>query len=174
MAGKRSGVFGRLQDQALRTIADNAATLRRLPAKVHAAQRIYDEEEERAMQRGRGVASDNRFDAERHARTSYRMTKLLGPHLAALGGYGVEAGGLARNIAGNIREQFDPNAGERSFGDALASMHMDLRNNAEGRRAAVEGRPIDPSRLQTAPNGVAEYEFLYDAPRPRRRTTAHR
>jgi hypothetical protein len=186
MAGKRNGLLGQLQDRARRTIADNAATLSALSTpgrspildlvgpKALGAWRIYKEEHGAAERKSGGFAKDNRFDAERHAQTSHRMTQLLGPHLAALGGYGVEAAGLAGNLVKNARELADPQYRAPSFGAELSSTRMDLHNNAEGRRAAVEGRPVDPRRLQIAPDRTVDYEPIYDGRAPRRHTTAGR
>ena len=73
------------------------------------------------------------------------MTRAVGPHLAALAGYAVEAGGLARNLGANFMQPVMPEKfrGTPSVAEAVSAMKMDLNNNAEGRRAAMAGRAID-------------------------------
>ncbi|TAJ70700.1 MAG: hypothetical protein EPO51_16555 [Phenylobacterium sp.] len=105
-----------------------------LPAKLDRARAIADEEGRAAWgaARAQGVSRphNNALDAQRHARWSERMAREIDPVTSFLVGTGHE-----------LAEMFQPRA------EAL----MDFRNNAEGRRAAREGRPIDPTRLQATP-----------------------
>lgn len=105
-----------------------------LPAKLDRARAIADEEGRAAwaVARAQGVSRphNNALDAQRHARWSERMALEIDPETSFLVGTGHE-----------LSEMFQPRA------EAL----MDFRNNAEGRRAARDGRPIDPTRLQTTP-----------------------
>ena len=190
MAFDRSGLLAELRGQALEKIAQNAAGLTKvlagaprmsledraqrpwdLMAKVQQVGAIYRQEKDRSVRAAPGGrAEDNRFDAMRHARASQRVTQVVGPSLAALGGYGVEALGLARNLGKNALEPLfpdNPRVRTRSFLAGLSAAEMDLRNDAEGRRAALENRAIQPQDLQNAPRGTIEYEGLYDQPSPR-------
>jgi RHS repeat-associated protein len=72
-------------------------------------------------------------DAMRHAMWSYRMEKEIGPFTAWSSGVGHE-------IEGCLLQR-------QPWSEAL----MDLNNNKEGRDAAAEGRPINPSNLRTNP-----------------------
>ena len=115
-----------------------------LPAKFAAAQQIFDEESRRArvLAGPGGSAHNNAIDAMRHARASQRLADEAGPGLAALVGVGHEfVDSLPRFVPGG---HWQPTS------EAL----MDLRNNAVGLRAAREGVPIDPSKLQTRPVGL--------------------
>lgn len=172
------GVMDTLKAQANALMARNAARLAGLQDGLDELGRIYPEEKARSISRakagGQARAEDNIFDAERHARASQRLTRVVGPGLAALAGYGVEAAGLGRNLLLNAAEPVTPGLSPPSLGAALAAARMDLRNNAEGRRAAVEGRAIDPRELQATPDRAPEYSFLYDERAPRYRTTASR
>jgi len=89
---------------------------------------IKAEETDRAAFEGRfsGRPEDNAYDAERHARGSYRLAKEVGP--------------LWAGAVGNLHEL----TGIAEGGSWRASV-MDLHNNEIGRRAAAEGRPI-PNR----------------------------
>jgi hypothetical protein len=83
---------------------------------VQRATRIADEEKARSIAQARAAgvsAHNNRFDAERHARWTYRMAKELGPTIATIAGIGHEIGNIAH---------FEP------LGEAL----MDLHNNGVG------------------------------------------
>lgn len=104
-------------------------------AKLDRARTLADEEGRAAWTaaRAQGIARphNNALDAQRHARWSERMAREIGPVTSFLVGTGHELAAI-----------FQPR------GEAL----MDLHNNAEGRRAAREHRPIDPRRLQTSPS----------------------
>lgn len=109
-----------------------------LAAKYNAANRIFEEERHRsaanAHDAGLRTARNNRFDAIRHAVASERVVSEVDPMTAYVAGVGHELKGWL----------FDG----QPFGEGI----MDLRNNAEGRRAAAEHRAGDLRRLQTAPS----------------------
>ncbi|MGA0604950.1 DUF6973 domain-containing protein [Phenylobacterium sp. VNQ135] len=102
-----------------------------------------------ARQRRAGDPHNDELDAMRHARWSQRMTSEIDPITAFL------VGG-AHELEGRLRNQ--PRDEEL----------MDLRNNAEGRRAALEGRPIDPRRLQLNVRGPAGVGTAYPQGAPQR------
>ncbi|TDT92002.1 RHS repeat domain-containing protein [Pseudodesulfovibrio indicus] len=82
----------------------------------------------------RGVGNhNNEGDAMRHAEWSKRMAEELGGGTSWLFGVGHEIDGLINS--------------DQPWGEAM----MDLHNNAEGRAAAREKRPVDRSKLQKAP-----------------------
>jgi hypothetical protein len=146
-----------LRSRAQRMIVDNAVALRGavsgdrplaerakrwwdLPAKGELAHQIAGQELARSREAARDAGDDNphndAFDAMRHARWSQRMAEEIGPRFAWLAGTEHELeGGLG--------------------GQPMAEAMMDLRNNAEGRRAAAEGRPIAARNLQISVNGPA-------------------
>jgi hypothetical protein len=119
-----------------------------LPAKYHAAERIKAE-----------VLRDypgwnNAGDAARHAELSRRMASEIDPLTSYVAGVAHEIdntipGSWARFAPGFMKAH----AEENWHGQDKAERDMDLRNNAEGRRAAAEHRPVDPARLQDSPNG---------------------
>jgi hypothetical protein len=80
-------------------------------------------------------------DAMRHADWNRRMYSEIGPFTAWSSGVGHELTGLLQ-------------------GQPWNEMEMDLHNNAEGRQAASEGRPIDTSKLQTKPGPGFEEEYI--------------
>ena len=193
MAGRRKDPLASVRGYAQRAVAENAAALNRLTggeglslearaqrpwdlvAKAQVIPRIYGEEKARAVRdaRAAGLKSpdNNRFDAMRHARASERLTRVVGPELAEGAGLAVEGLGMARNVVRNLQEQYgtrDPHAegyvNAESLAAGLSSARMDLINNAEGRRAAVAGRPIRMEALRQAPDPTLEYEAYYDAP----------
>ncbi|WP_291330359.1 RHS repeat-associated core domain-containing protein [Desulfovibrio sp. UCD-KL4C] len=86
---------------------------------------------EELKKRGRGN-HNNEGDAMRHAEWSRRMTEELGSTRAW-------AFGVAHEIDGLINNQ--------PWSEAM----MDIKNNAEGRAAANEERPVDHSKLQKSP-----------------------
>lgn len=183
MAGQGNRALGALSDAANRVVAENARAFARLSgagltleerarrpldfaAKEAVARKIADEE----LRRANGAHNDI-GDAERHARWSERTAKATGPLYA-------EAAGIlheAKNFYDSVREHglsgpYDRQdrgptqpRGLPTPGETLDEIQMDLHNNAEGRRAAREGRAIDPSRLQTAPRTPA-YAPLYRSP----------
>lgn len=110
-----------------------------LPAKLDRARQIGREEDLisrlAALARGIPSAHNNELDARRHARWSERMAQEIDPVTSLLVGFGHELEGSLS------RRRPQPRA------EAL----MDAHNNAEGRQAARERRPIDPGRLQTSP-----------------------
>jgi len=73
-------------------------------------------------------------DARRHAEWSARMQAELGTLPAVVAGYGHEFDGAWKFLRNGRLPPFQEHL-------------MDLHNNAEGRRAAREGRPIDPAKL---------------------------
>lgn len=186
----RNELLGDLRARARQAIAGNLVGLKKvlggqppmsleqragrpwdLLAKAQQVGAIMDEEKRRSIRDDpSGRAEDNSFDAIRHARASRRVTKVVGPTLAAMGGYGVEALGLARNLVKNALETpfpDDPRFATPSLLAGLSAAEMDLHNNAEGRRAALRNEAIRPGNLQNAPRGTIEYEGLYDRPAPR-------
>jgi RHS repeat-associated protein len=84
--------------------------------------------EELARHRGHNDADD----AMRHAEWSRRMRCEIGPFTAWSSGVGHEIGDLFHGMP-------------------WSESMMDLHNNAEGRQAGSEGRPVDPGRLVTSP-----------------------
>jgi hypothetical protein len=153
MKSPQAQAFEALQRDARRLVADNARRLngfldaplqeraRRwwdLPAKQGLAGQIAKQEKARALAMAAAAGDDDphndRFDAERHARWSNRMATEIGPIFAQVAGSGHEV----------TNELLDGQPGAESY--------MDLHNNAEGRRAARDRRPIDPGRLQVSPN----------------------
>lgn len=107
------------------------------------AQKIYDEEVKRtqaqiAADRAQaGAGSDDIYDAKRHSEASRRISQAVGPGYAHLFGTAHELQNLTKPA--NWLE-----------GDILERVGMDLRNNAEGRLAAKQHRPVNPARLQTS------------------------
>jgi hypothetical protein len=72
-------------------------------------------------------------DAMRHAEWSKRMSEEINPATSYLAGLGHEIDNLRK-------------------GGSWNETRMDLHNNREGRRAAKEGREINPDNLVTSPN----------------------
>jgi hypothetical protein len=159
MMSPQERAFAALQRDARRVVAENARQLHALvdpsaplqtragrwwdfPAKRQFAEQVNEEERARARQAAKAAGDDNprndRFDAERHARASHRLTQATGPLFAHAAGTWHEI----RNVAVDKHP--------------LSETMMDLRNNAEGRRAALAMRPIDRTRLQTRPAVAAE------------------
>jgi hypothetical protein len=91
---------------------------------------------------------DNIYDAEKHARASYRTAKDVGPGWAWALGWLNEAGGMARGGANAVREALSGGNPLEPLRAELRASEMDVNNNAVGRREAAANRPI-PSR-QTA------------------------
>ncbi|MEO8113915.1 MAG: hypothetical protein ABI655_06015 [Phenylobacterium sp.] len=119
-----------------------------IPAKLHAAERIKAD-----------VLRDypgwnDAGDAARHAELSRRMASEIDPAFSHLAGVAHEV----ENTIPSSWVKFAPpflqdHAKQNWHSQDRAERLMDDRNNAEGRAAAREHRPVDPARLQTSPNG---------------------
>ena len=101
-----------------------------VPANIGKAKEIAVEE---VTKRGKGN-HNNEGDAMRHAEWSRRMAQEIGPVTSWAVGVGHEVEGLFKG---------------QPWGEAM----MDIHNNAEGRSAASEKRPVDRSKLQKQPKG---------------------
>ena len=77
-------------------------------------------------------------DAMRHAEWNRRMVDEINSFTAWTAGVGHEIEGLLQ-------------------GQPLNEAMMDLLNNAEGRAAGNEGRPVDPNNLITSPVDASSY-----------------
>lgn len=116
-----------------------------LPAKFRAADEISKEEEAKAW-----AASDpfpphnNAADAMRHAETSRRLAVGAGPLFSHVAGAGHEL----KNILID--------------GMPLRESAMDLRNNAEGLRAASDGRAVRRENLQPRLGAPSPSNFAYN------------
>lgn len=92
----------------------------------------------------------------RHARWSQRTAQAAGPIFAEVAGVAHEVDNLIdsvrkhRTIIGPYERTGQPGM-PPTPGETVIESRMDLHNNAEGRRAAREGRQIDPSKLQDRP-----------------------
>ncbi|GEM_PF-5378279 len=86
-------------------------------------------------------------DAMRHADWSERMYKEINPLTSWLAGTGHE-----------IQGYFDKSP-SMSTSQYMKESRMDIHNNAEGRNAAKEGRPIDPKNLVTSPNDIQSWPY---------------
>ncbi len=86
---------------------------------------------EELAKRGSGN-HNNEGDAIRHAEWSRRMTEEIGPSTSWAVGLGHEVGGLVK-------------------GQPWSEAMMDIKNNAEGRAAARDHKPIDLNKLQKQP-----------------------
>jgi uncharacterized protein DUF6973 len=130
-----------------------------VPAKYAKAKQIADDERRRSILEAHAAgfadAHDNRFDAMRHARWSQRMSTEIGPVSARLFGAVHEfENGLP---SPETLSRWHAPSGLQDLA-ALRDWHeqpeaeglMDRRNNAEGRRAAAQGRTINPGNLQTS------------------------
>jgi len=144
------------------SLQDRAQRFWDLPAKYQLARQIEAEELRRDP-----VSHNDAGDAMRHARASQRLAAGAGAGFAALAGLGHEAG----NIADAARQSFEHWRGAPGpaapFSQTMDEVWMDLHNNAEGRRAAIERRSIDPANLQTFPSAPPA-AILYRTPPPRR------
>lgn len=133
-----------------------------LEAKIRAAERIKAE----MLRDFRG--HNDAGDALRHAELSRRLASQIDPGTAYLAG-------VAHEIENSLPvswQRFAParlreHAAENWHGQDPAEARMDLNNNAEGRRAAWEGRPVDPNRLQIE-RGVTPPSARYRDPAGRR------
>jgi len=176
MAGQGNPALGRLTQAANRVVADNAKAFRQLtgeglsleerakrpwdfPAKEAVTRRIAQEELDRA-----GGGHNDIRDAMRHAQWSQRTAQAVGPLYAEVAGIAHEAKNLADSIASHGTHGPYDTVGRNPMptpGETMSESLMDLRNNAEGRRAAREGRPIDMQRLQTAPKQTVMGALVY-------------
>ena len=104
-----------------------------VPANLNRAIEIGNEE---LRKRGKGN-HNNSGDAMRHAEWSRRMAEEIGPVTSWIAGTANEAKGLLHG---------------QPWGEAM----MDLHNNAEGRAAAKEKRPVDKSRLKNTPHSTSK------------------
>jgi hypothetical protein len=140
--------LGGLRRRALQTIGDNAVVLGQsgiqtdpakqwwnIPAKYAAARQI--EKEERAKFTDH---HNDAGDAMRHAEWAQRTAAAAGPIFTTVAGFGHE-------LENTLPTGWAPDA----HGQHAPERNMDLHNNAEGIRAAVEGRPIGPASLQLGP-----------------------
>jgi hypothetical protein len=113
-----------------------------LPAKYRAAQRIKHE-----MLRD-FPGHDDQGDALRHAELSRRLAVEIDPVTSALAGF-------MHEIDNSIPRPAEPRPGshadENWWGQRWPERNMDIHNNTEGIRAALEGRPVDPANLQVRP-----------------------
>ncbi|WP_309091110.1 DUF6973 domain-containing protein [Phenylobacterium sp.] len=130
-----------------------------LPAKKAEGERIAKEEAARAKQLNGGLPPHNTMgDAVRHARWSKRMAEEIDPVFARLAGAQHEADNLITSVLQNAGAQLGLLPKSLRSGRTLSSVPqtfseslMDMRNNAEGLRAARGGRAIDPAQLQPYP-----------------------
>jgi hypothetical protein len=130
-------------------------------AKAAVARQIVEEESNRFKGQ-----SNNLGDAMRHANASRRLTERVGPIYAQGAGIYHEADNLAHAAWDNVKKAIAPNSippgtSVPSPGQAISESLMDLRNNAEGRREALEGRGLDVRRLQTRPVGPVPSSASY-------------
>jgi len=185
MAGPGNDPLGRLRSAANRVVADNAQTFARItgagltleqragrvwdiPAKMEIAHQIRKEEEDRSWASGAGRPHNDARDAMRHARWSQRTAQAAGPIFAEAAGIAHEAENFVDSVRKH-RRLIGPygQAGKPGMppppGETMDEIRMDLHNNAEGRRAAREGRPINAAKLQTRPD-TPELSVLYRGP----------
>ncbi|MDB5476494.1 MAG: hypothetical protein JWP49_2005 [Phenylobacterium sp.] len=120
-----------------------------LPAKYDAAAQIKDE-----------VLRDypgwnDAGDARRHAELSRRLDSEIDPLTAMAAGYAHE---IENTIPGSWQRFAPPalreHARQNWHGQPPSEAMMDLRNNVEGRRAAEQGRSVDPRGLQVSPDAA--------------------
>lgn len=147
-----------------------------LPAKHAKAKEIAAEERRRSIESAVAAgerAHNSRFDAQRHAEWSRRMASEIDPLSARVFGAIHELEGSlpspetlrARGAPGWLQNL----ARSREWHDQpAAEALMDVRNNAEGRRAAAEGRPVNPANLQTRPGTPAAGNPAYRQAGPQR------
>lgn len=185
MAGRGNSLLGDLSAAASRAVAENAQKLARISgegltleqrakrpwdvaAKVDMAQRIRAEEDHRAWATGVGRPHNDARDAMRHARWSQRTAEAAGPIFAEVAGIAHEAENFVDSLAKH-RRVIGPYAREGAPdvpptpGKTMDEIRMDLHNNAEGRRAARDGREIDPTKLRTWPD-TPPLSVLYRGP----------
>lgn len=152
-----------------------------LPAKYDKAKQIAWEERQRSIAlAGDAGAHDNAFDAMRHARWSQRMATEIDPISSRLFGAEHEIEGSlmpspARLKRWNAPDWLQDAARARDWHEQpAAEALMDMRNNAEGRRAAAEGRPIRPGNLQVRLGEPSPSSDAYPPARPRDSARARR
>ncbi|HEX7887170.1 MAG TPA: hypothetical protein VF474_14430, partial [Phenylobacterium sp.] len=146
-----------------------------VPAKYAKAQQIADDERRRSTEAataGGARAHNNRFDAMRHAEWSRRMATEIDPISARVFGAAHELEG-AMPSPQTLQTWGAPRwlrevAQARDWHDQPeAEALMDVRNNAEGRRAAAEGRAINPANLQVGLDQPVAGNPAYPRARPR-------
>lgn len=166
----------RLRDEAGRKLVDNVRTLARnesrkplreragrwwdLKAQYDWTGQVANEELERYPPK---VFTDDAGDAMRHAEWQRRSAEVAGPVVPYVVGLAHEADALVFNALEKAKS--DP-AGRRRLpttGEIMDRVRMDLHNNAEGLKAARKRRPIDVSKLQTAPR-VPVWAPLFRSP----------
>jgi hypothetical protein len=139
-----------------RPLAERAKRSWDLPAKIELAKRIAREEIDRSIaDAGAEGAHNNAADAMRHARWSYRTAESAGPVFTELVGIGHELDNLGQSFRAHGTQRPYQRSIVPTPGQTLDEIQMDLLNNAAGRLAAAQGRPIDVSRLQTSPKPSA-------------------
>jgi hypothetical protein len=127
-----------------------------LGAKYEAADRIKGE-----MMRDFHGHNDG-GDALRHAELSRRLASEIDPVTSYLAGVTHEIeNGIPAQLAPFAPRFMREHAKENWHGQGRPERLMDDRNNAEGRRAAREGRAVDPSRLQISPSGPVPPDAPY-------------
>ncbi|MEW5685790.1 MAG: hypothetical protein AB1942_12805 [Pseudomonadota bacterium] len=172
---RKPSLLDNLRDRAQRAVASNAQALSRLtdlrstqtaeqrarrfwdvPGKIAYAEQVMEEERLRSIDEARAAglpdAHNNAYDARRHARATKRIAEVAGPAFAELAGIGHEAHNMldsmrVHGVAGPYQ------AGERmpTPGETWDESRMDLESNRVGLDAAINGTPIDESRLPTHP-----------------------
>ena len=102
------------------------------------------------------VYADDAGDALRHGEWQRQSARAVGPTYANAAGLAHEADALVDSFRVHVLGQ-EPHLRSTvpTVGQVIPRIRMDLHNNAEGRRAAAEGRPVDMSRLQTYPRALA-------------------
>ena len=147
-----------------------------VPAKVAKAKEIAQQERERSLvdagSQGLSSAHNNAPDAMRHARWSQRMVTEIDPISARLFGIAHEFEGSLpapdRLKRWNAPQSLQQLARDRDWHDQSDSEAlMDMRNNAEGRRAAQERRAVNPANLQIQLNAPSVLNPAYPRARPR-------
>jgi len=102
---------------------------------------------------GQHKGLNNLQDAMRHAEWNRRMANEIGPFTAWSMGVGNEIAGMGRSIMKG--EPID-----------WAAVKMDLHNNAAGREAAAQGRPVDINKLRQSPGDnrpIAQKRYRNDS-----------
>ena len=123
-----------------------------LPAKKAAGEQVGREELAKFGWRHH----NDMADAIRHAEWSQRMASDLGPAFSGAAGLFHEAQNLWDDRAQYLGkrlgvQKYEERPDPPSLLQTLSENGMDLCNNAEGVAAAMAGRPINPSHLQSRP-----------------------
>ncbi|SDK51211.1 RHS repeat-associated core domain-containing protein [Maridesulfovibrio ferrireducens] len=127
----RTGLAGKSENEEKESYSDKI--IKKIPGFKRATEIAIEE----VKKRGKGN-HNNEGDAMRHAEWSRRMTNELGSARAW-------AFGVAHEIEGLVKKG-------QPWGEAM----MDLKNNAEGRAASSEKRPVDRSKLQKKPKNEVD------------------